>query len=55
MPTLGQRLAKRIDAITSGVPSFIARVNRDALISDPGSDDVLGFVDASVERLTILD
>ena len=48
-------LAKRVDAFAPGVPRFVTGVDRDAVIDEPSADGVFGLVDASVERLAILD
>ena len=41
--------------VTSRVPGFVSRIDRDSLVDEPGSDRVFGFVDASIECLAILD
>ena len=45
----GERLAKRVDFLTSSVPSFVAAVDGDAVVDEPSSDRALDFVDALVE------
>jgi hypothetical protein len=52
---LCQRLSERVDAFASGVPSFLASVDRDAMIDEPGADGAFHFVDTSVECLSVLD
>lgn len=51
--TFGQRLSERVDPLAAGMPGFVAGVDRDPLVDEPGADGVLGLVDASVEGLTV--
>lgn len=51
----GQRLAEGVNVFTSRVLGFVAHVDRDSLVDEPGSDRIFRFVDASIKRLTILD
>ncbi|TWU10273.1 hypothetical protein Pla52o_57290 [Novipirellula galeiformis] len=55
MVALGQRFTKRVDVITSGVPGFVASVDCDALVNEPGADGVFGFVNPLVKCLAIFD
>ena len=39
----------------AGVPGFVTRVDRDAMIDEPSSNGALDLIDATIERLAILD
>ncbi len=52
---IDQWLADGVDTLASRVPSFIARVNRDAMIDEPSTYGAFHLVDAVVERFAVLD
>jgi len=52
--TLGERLTKGVDSFASGVPSFIASIDHDAMIDVPGTNDAFHLVDPTIERLAVL-
>jgi len=47
--TLCQRFTERVDAGSAGVPGFLASVDGDPMIDEPGADGVLELVDALVK------
>ena len=52
---IGKWLTIGVDAISPSMPSFIARVDRDAMIDEPSFNGALHLIDAAIKRLTILD
>lgn len=52
---LGEWFAKRVDSLTTGVPSFLTGIDGDAMVDEPSSDGAFHLVDALVERFPILD
>ena len=51
--TLGDRFTKRVDPFATGVPSFFTTGDFDAMIDEPSSNGVFGFVDSRVECLAV--
>ncbi len=50
---LSQRFTEGVDAITAGMPGFVAGIDRDAMVDEPSADSVLELVDPLVERLSV--
>ena len=52
---LRERFTKRVDAFSSGMPCFVARIDRDTMIDEPGPNGAFHLIDATIERFSILD
>ncbi len=50
-----KRLAKGVDSLATGVPSFLTGIDGDAMVDEPSTDGALHLVGALVERFPILD